>query len=102
MLQLDFTSDYYYKGAGFGGHHYFSTFDEAWQGCAKQCNWDPKCHTYTVHISQHGDDPTVPEPTKWDDDDYYITCYLHNPYKSLSEGAVKRKKYVSGVCCLNN
>jgi len=111
MLQLDFTSDYYYKGAGFGGHHYFSTFDEAWQGCAKQCNWDPKCHTYTADISQHdyfiaqhGDDPTVPSLTKGSINDYHITCYLHTPYLSRAKAISNGNSYggyVSGVCRLN-
>jgi len=88
MLQLNFKSDYYYKGPGFGGLHDWPTYDEAWQGCAKQCNWDAKCHTYTVNISQ------CPQCT-----DYYSICYLHNPY--LSKAGTSGTNHVSGVCRLN-
>jgi len=88
MLQLNFVSDYYYKGPGFGGLHDFPTYDEAWQGCAKQCNWDPKCHTYTVKLSQ------CPQCTDW-----YTICYLHNPY--LSKAGTSGLNHISGVCRLN-
>jgi len=86
MLQLNFKSDYYYEGPGFGGHHDFPTYDEAWQGCAKQCNWDPKCHTYTAHIFVQATN-------------YRPTCYLHNPY--LSKAGTSGTNHISGVCRLN-
>merc|ERR1712238_488198 len=73
----------------------FDTFDEAWQGCAKECNWDDRCHTYTVLIS------------KYTNNGYYSTlCYLHDPYKSnyvLSEDDLSEEPdsashyHVSGV-----
>jgi len=88
MLQLNFVSDYYYKGPGFGGLHDFPTYDEAWQGCAKQCNWDPKCHTYTVKLS----------PSRHSTD-WYTICYLHNPY--LSKAGTSGLNHISGVCRLN-
>merc|ERR1712238_191584 len=86
----------------------FDTFDKAWQGCAKQCNWDHKCHTYTVRISVMGRG-TTGTPV-------YTTCFQHDPYTSDFQIKEKRLQidggpnsdeqeytsyHVSGVCRTN-
>jgi len=69
-------------------------FNEAWQGCAKQCNYEQRCHTYTVYLysAQHFGDQSA--------------CYLHDPYKARYNLDIPSKGYesnhVSGVCRLNN
>jgi len=69
-------------------------FDEAWQACAKQCNYEQRCHTYTVYLysAQHFGDQSA--------------CYLHDPYKARYNLDIPSKGYesnhVSGVCRLNN
>ena len=76
----------------------FDTFDQAWQGCATQCNWDPKCHTYTVKIKKRKN--------------YFVTsCYSHYIYKSAyilfdSFDSIHSiigvdEWHVGGVCRLN-
>jgi len=67
-------------------------FDEAWQACAKQCNYEQKCHTYTVfHTHTHFGGVS--------------RCYLHDPYKADYILDIPSKGYqsnhVSGVCRLN-
>jgi len=75
----------------------FPTFDEAWQACAKQCNHEQRCHTYTAFIFY--DEPR--------DIHNCADCYLHDPYKSVykldNEVLPPMKNvHVSGVCRLNN
>jgi len=105
MLQLDFLSDSYAHGGGYQdsyahgeGYDQYSTFELAWQGCAKQCNWDHKCHTYTANISQRGGVHPGVAAGRF----YQLTCYLHGPYSSLSKGHSQKGRYVSGVCRLNS
>merc|ERR1712161_35580 len=57
----------------------FDTYDQAWQGCAKQCNWDPRCHTYTVSIR-------------------VMNCYTNTV---LSDDQEYTSYHVSGVCRTN-
>jgi len=65
-----------------------NSFNEAWQECARLCNLDSKCHTYTAHVFKK----------------YYSTkCYLHDPYSSRGKSGQSHRQYslVSGVCRLN-
>jgi len=100
LFNLDFSAASYVNRSwkdkrSFSGR---SRFDEAWQGCAKQCNYEQKCHTYTVHIQY-----------ATDSGNYLGTdCYLHNPYKSPYKLDKKewppiddKHGHVSGVCRLN-
>ena len=100
LESLDFKAKSYHQGS-YQDKYRFDTFDEAWQGCAKQCNWDDRCHTYTVLIAQgvinNGQASTI--------------CYLHDPYTSNYVLSKKKKMYtkhgdyydyhISGVCRLN-
>merc|ERR1712238_43117 len=79
---LDFTAKSYHQGS-YQDKKNFDTVDQAWQGCAKQCNWDDRCHTYTVAITENS----------WDKQ-CTATCYSHDPYKS---DYVLAKTYTQGV-----
>lgn len=98
---LDFQAQSYRRGS-YQGKHRFDNYDEAWQGCAKECNWDPICHTYTVKITTNSNCGAYSL--------YTTTCFLHDPYKSnyiLNEGHCSHDDYnifishVSGVCRTN-
>merc|ERR1712238_406547 len=101
LLDLDFTAQSYSKKS-YQDKYDFDDVDEAWQGCAKQCNWDKTCHTYTVKISTRAGPGAKHR--------LYITCYLHDSYKSsymINTGhcdggdPFKSVSHVSGVCRTN-
>merc|ERR1712238_196926 len=71
----------------------FYTIHQAWQGCAKQCNWEPKCQAYTVQITKR-------------DKCWNTSCFSHFIYESKyilnkSDSPTPPEWYVSGVCRLN-
>jgi len=102
MESLDFTAKSYRRGS-YQEKHRFDTLDQAWQGCAKECNWDQRCHTYTVSINENLGMGARNR--------FSTTCYLHDPYKSNYVLATKYNYddencasviyHVSGVCRTN-
>jgi len=100
LFNLDFQANSYanrsWKDKRSFSRYDKSAFDEAWQGCAKQCNYENKCHTYTVHILRKNSY------------ELRTDCYLHDSYKSTYnldkvEWAPigNTPWHVSGVCRLN-
>jgi len=69
---------------------YFDTFDEAWQGCAIQCNYNPKCYAYTVNIWQEKHFT-----------DYYSHCFSLYVSNSKMVSSPDFQGTVSGVCRLD-
>jgi len=100
LFNLDFTA-HSYANRSWEDKRTFSrsdrfAFDDAWQGCAKQCNYENKCHTYTVHILRKNSY------------ELRTDCYLHDSYKSTYnldkvEWAPigDTPWHISGVCRLN-
>merc|ERR1712238_99438 len=65
--------------AGHGGHPY--KIVQAWQQCAKACNMDKRCLTYTAKIEFHG------TRVFHDNAHFSYMCYLHDHYTCGKNGS---------------